>query len=172
MSIGKATLKILRAELPITDRPFADIARRLGMEEKELLATLRAYKRAGLIRRFGAVLDHRRLGRAANALVAWKVGRGKIRRAARAFSGIPDVSHCYERTPCPSWPYTLYTMVHARSRGECRSLVRRMARIAGVDDYRVLLTRKELKKSRLDPAALYRSRSRRERAISRSGSAL
>jgi len=171
MNIGRDMLRALGAKLPITERPFDRAARRLGICEREFLSLLRAARKAGLIRRYGALLDHRKLGPAANALVAWRAEGSRLRHAARVFAEFPDVSHCYERATRPRWPYALYTMVHARSGRELRSRVTRMAREAGLTEYRMMPTVRELKKSSLDPAALYRSRSIRERAISRRGSA-
>jgi hypothetical protein len=60
------------------------------------------------------------------------------------------VTHCYFRHTYPSWPYNMYTMLHARSDRECRRLIRQLAEVSGVRDYKVLDTIKEFKKTKTD----------------------
>ena len=57
------------------------------------------------------------------------------------------VSHCYHRPAAPGFPYNLYTMVHGRDEDECRRLVDEMSREAGVDEYQMLFSQRELKKT-------------------------
>ncbi|MDD5556966.1 MAG: hypothetical protein PHN82_06930 [bacterium] len=143
------TLRVLSATIPVAPAPFRLLAERLGTGEGEIRAILRRRLADGTIRRFGAVLDHRRIGHRANALVAWRIERRMLPRAARRLAAFPAVTHCVERTPRPGWPYSLYTMVHAADRESCRRLVRRMAAAAGTADCAVLFTAAELKKTRL-----------------------
>ncbi|MDD5730117.1 MAG: hypothetical protein PHN57_03200 [Candidatus Omnitrophica bacterium] len=138
------------APLEISSRPFARFAGRLGMNEKELLSLLRRAKKRGLIRRVAAVVDNRKLGFSENSLVAWQVGRENLYQALRRCKRLPCVSHCYLRRSYPHWPYNLYTMVHARSKKEFSVLLKRMSRAIKFQDYSVLRTVRELKKSPLN----------------------
>ena len=149
MNIDNSILSALGDPLPIVSDPFRHAARRAGMKEQSLLTLLRRGQKAGIIRRIGAVLDHRKVGLKANALVAWNVPKVRLREAGRHLSRYPQVSHCYARRASPLWPYRLYTMVHARSRKECFALVRKMSRSSRVPDYQVLFTVRELKKERV-----------------------
>ena len=72
----------------------------------------------GVVRRFGAVVNHLNLGYRANALVAWQVAEDCLDAAGMVLANSSTVSHCYARTTVSDWPYNLYAMVHARSRPE------------------------------------------------------
>ncbi len=48
------------------------------------------------------------------------------------------------------WPYNLYTMFHASDKKEVESLVHRVAKDAGVKEYRILYTVKEWKKKSME----------------------
>jgi DNA-binding Lrp family transcriptional regulator len=106
----------------------------------------------GLIRRFGAVLDHYKIGFRANALVAWQVQTGNIEHAAKAMAALANISHCYLRKPQPLWPYNLYTMIHAADRRSCRAILKLILQQLGntIVSTRVLFTVRELKKARFN----------------------
>ena len=115
------------------------------------LTRLREMVADGTIRRFGAVVNHRGIGYAANALTAWRVPAAAIDRVGEAFAGSPSVSHCYARAMRPGWPYGLYAMVHARSRDELLGIVRGLGETAGAIvgatvERRLLETVRECKK--------------------------
>jgi len=150
MNANKMILTALGDPLPIVSAPFRHAARRAGMKEQSLLALLRRGKKEGIIRRIGAVLEHRKIGLKANALVAWNVPKERLREAGRNLSRYPQVSHCYARRISSTWPYRLYTMVHARSKIGCLALVRKMAHSSRVPDYQVFFTLKELKKEKMN----------------------
>ncbi|MBQ6141317.1 MAG: radical SAM protein [Kiritimatiellae bacterium] len=79
-------------------------------------ARLRELASKRVIRRFGAFLDHNAAGFVANALTVWDVEDGEVDALGEAFAGRPFASHCVRRTAAPGWPYSLYAMIHARSR--------------------------------------------------------
>ncbi len=143
----KRVIRELGDDLPLESRPFAAMAHRLGVTEEKLLDTIRDLRRRGLLRRFGAALRHQRVGYGGNALVAWVVPPDRIEEVGRAVAAYPEVTHCYQRAPAPGWPYNLYSMVHRRSETECRELVRRISAAIGVEDYIVLFSTAELKRS-------------------------
>jgi DNA-binding Lrp family transcriptional regulator len=80
-------------------------------------------------------------------MVAWRVEDERIDEVGALLAAQRRVSHCYWREPKESFPYNLYSMVHGRSEQECRELVARMAAEAGVDDYEMLFSLEELKKT-------------------------
>ena len=59
----------------------------------------------------------------------------------------PAVSHCYDRNTAPNWNYNLYTMIHAKSREECEQIVKSLADSTGIDQYQMLYSKKEWKKT-------------------------
>jgi len=56
---------------------------------------------------------------------------------------VRGVTLCYQRRPAPGvWPYTLYCMIHARSRDEAMAVLERASREVGLQDtpHRVLFS--------------------------------
>ncbi len=137
-------LRELERGLPLVPDPYAGIGRSLGLLEQEVIERVRYLKEAGIIRKFRARIDQRKLGITANALVAWRpAGDGHGERLA----SVPSVTHCYERRPVPGrWEYTYYTVHHGTSREEVLEQVRAVAEMSGCPDYTVLFSSREFKR--------------------------
>ena len=114
--------------LPLVPAPYAEVARSLGLDEREVVEKLREMLADGRIRRIGAVIRHRRLGYAANAMVVWDVPDERLAAIAPALARDAAVTLCYRRARAlPHWPYNLYCMVHGRSRERVLGEVARMS---------------------------------------------
>ncbi len=138
-------VKLLSSEgLPLVKRPFLEVAKKLGLSEREVLELLSDLKEKGIIRRFGATVRHDLSGYRGNAMVAWKVPEERVEEVGKLFAAKPFVTHCYLRETLPDWPFNLYTMVHASSKEECLKLVESMAKETGLAHYEVLFTVKEV----------------------------
>ena len=144
----------LNRPFPLTARPFRGAAYRLGTTEERVVSDIRYFLEAGLMRRFGLILGHTRVGLNANCMAAWRVPRSGAGRAGRIFAQAKEITHCYLRTAAPGWPYNIYTMVHCESRPACLRLLARLSRKTGVKDYKALFTVKEFKKTKADLAAV------------------
>jgi DNA-binding Lrp family transcriptional regulator len=145
--LEKAIIRELTGDLPVRSQPFAPMAQRLGISQKELLGLVRQLKEDGSIRRFGATIRHRNSGFSANAMVVWKVPEEKIDQAGRAMAGFKEVTHCYHRRPQRGWNYNLFTMVHGTSEEECRRIAEKISQATTISDYQLLFSRRELKKT-------------------------
>jgi DNA-binding Lrp family transcriptional regulator len=64
---------LIQGDIPITQRPYLELAQKLGISENTLLERLKDLCDKGVIRRFGATIYHQKSGFQANAMVAWKV---------------------------------------------------------------------------------------------------
>lgn len=95
-SFDKALLNIVQTDLPLSKRPFADLAVRLNAEEATVLERLRYLKDNGYIRRIGPFFDSSKLGYI-GTLVAVKVEPEKLAQVAQFINGYPGVTHNYER---------------------------------------------------------------------------
>jgi radical SAM protein with 4Fe4S-binding SPASM domain len=146
-SIERRVLTVLQDGLPVSRTPYADTARRAGVSTDDLLAVLREWRQTGTMRRIGAVLNHLQVGLAAGAMVVWKVEPTRVAQVGAVFAEFGEVSHAYERRTAPGWEYNLYTMMHGPTDEAVRETVQRMSRAAGVTEYLVLATRRELKKT-------------------------
>jgi DNA-binding Lrp family transcriptional regulator len=145
--LDQKVIRALQRDLEICPQPFLEIAAQLKIPEPELLAIIQSLMARGYIRRFGATLRHQQSGYEANALVAWVVPETNLKRIGLHLAGERAVSHCYARRPAPAWPYNLYTMVHGRTREECVRITSRLAAETGIDDYQILFSETELKKT-------------------------
>jgi DNA-binding Lrp family transcriptional regulator len=137
----------LQRDLEVTPRPFREVAEQLEVPEEELLAAIRSLMDQGYIRRFGATLRHQKSGYAANVLVVWRIPENDLTAIGKKLAAYREVSHCYARTPAPTWPYNLYTMIHGKTHEDCTRTASRMAADTGVADYQMLFSETELKKT-------------------------
>lgn len=107
-SFDKALLNILQTQLPMTKRPFADLAGVLGTEEAHVIQRLRELKEEGYLRRIGPFFDSVKLGYM-GTLIALKVKEGYMERVALAVNEYPGATHNYEREGEYNLWFTLLT---------------------------------------------------------------
>jgi DNA-binding Lrp family transcriptional regulator len=142
-----ALIRALQASLPIIERPYLEIAKRAGMTEDEVIARVREWLDAGVIRRFGARVKHQAIGYTANGMSVWDVPPDHVEAAGKYMASFPEVSHCYTRPRMPQWPYNLYAMIHGKQEQEVRSIAFDIAAHLHLTSYEVLFSTRELKKS-------------------------
>ncbi|MEA3279868.1 MAG: winged helix-turn-helix transcriptional regulator [Thermodesulfobacteriota bacterium] len=145
--LEKKILASIQGDIPITERPYLEIAEQLGISEDTFLKKLKDLCDRGVIRRFGATIRHQKSGFKANAMVAWKVEEKRIIEVGKKMASFREVSHCYRRNPNGNWPYNLYTMIHATDEEACRETARKISEAASVKTYTLLFSREELKKT-------------------------
>ena len=140
-------LKVAQEGIVLTRQPYQVLGDLMGMNEDEVLRRLKALQEEGIIRRFAATIGHRALGIVANAMIAWIAAPEDVKRAGEILASVEEVTHCYERATTEDWPYNLYTMVHSKSREDCLKTAARLSQLSGIDDYRVLFSESEYKKT-------------------------
>ncbi len=143
----RQVVRRLQANLSVSEDPFGVLAREIGLDAAELLALLKRWEQAGVIRRIGLVLRHRQLGFSANSMCVWAVSADRIGAAGESMARSPHVSHCYERPSFAAFPFNLYAMIHAKTRAEAVGLFERLGSEAGLSDGRMLWSVREFKKS-------------------------
>ena len=146
-NIEKKVIVAIQDDILVSETPYADIAEKLGIDEDRLLETLQSLCDRGIIRRYGATLRHQKTGFTANAMAAWQVEENRIEEVGKKMASFREVSHCYRRDPQKTWPYNLYTMIHANDEESCHATARMMAEVAGVENYTLLFSQRELKKT-------------------------
>jgi siroheme decarboxylase len=143
---------ILQRDLPLVQAPFDAWAAEAGVDPEALLEEARVFVRRGYMRRFAAVLNHRRAGFGANGMAVWRVPEERLEEVGPQMAAFKAVSHCYRRPVYPDWPYSIFTMVHARSREACEETIAAIAVETGFtapDERAVLYSTLEYKKIRL-----------------------
>jgi len=144
-----ATIRTVQEDLPLAPRPFAVQAEAIGVSEDELLAILASFKERKLMRRFAAVMNHRSAGFKANAMGVWAVPEEQLAEIGPRMAGFALVSHCYRRPTYEDWPYSVFTMVHGKNARECEQTIAAIQAETGVDEYALLWSVKEYKKTRV-----------------------
>ncbi|WP_370402724.1 siroheme decarboxylase subunit beta [Sulfitobacter sp. JB4-11] len=115
----RAIMQALSEGMSPTACPFAELADRLDLTEAAVIDRVRVLAEAGILSRIGVIVRHRALGWRANAMCVFVVPPEEIEACGRALTAVQGVTLCYERRPEPDvWPYTLYCMIHGRSRAE------------------------------------------------------
>lgn len=145
--IEKKVILGLQRDLPVSPRPFLEIAQELGLEEEVLAGIIQKLINQGYIRRFGATIRHRISGFQANAMAAWAVPEDKVARVGAQMAAVREVTHCYERQVSGDWPYNVFSMIHAKTQEECEAIARRMSGATGIQEYVLLFSDAELKKT-------------------------
>ncbi len=145
----KAAILALQEDLAIEAEPFDAVAARHGLTVERMLASGEELRASGVMRRYAAVLRHRKVGFAVNCMTVWSVPGDRADEAGAALAGFREVTHCYLRPAWPDWPYNLYAMIHCRSEGECSALVEKMKAAAGIEEVLEVYSTKEYKKVRL-----------------------
>ncbi len=139
----------LQQDLPLVPAPFTALAAQLGMDEEYFLAQCQSLLQCGIIRRFGAAVNHRKVGFKANAMTCWVAPPDTVNVAGRKLALLREVSHCYERKTNPLWQYNLFAMIHGHSREVCQEVADKVSRETGLMDYVLLYSTKEFKKMRV-----------------------
>lgn len=137
----------LQDDLPLVPEPYKAIATDIGITEKELLEYIKELKDNKTLRRIGAVLNHRSVGFLANAMVVWLVPTERIKEVTDIMISFPQVSHCYEREVLNNWRFNIYTMIHSVSFDLCDDIIKKISQMTHINNYEVLYSTKELKKS-------------------------
>lgn len=121
--------------LPLRPRPFAEVGRRLGWSEADVLARLGGLVEAGIVSRLGCILRHRALGFTANAMVAWDVADERVDEAGLRVARHANVTLCYRRSRRrPVWPYNLFAMIHGHARPGVEAAIAALSAEAGLSD--------------------------------------
>jgi DNA-binding Lrp family transcriptional regulator len=138
-SLGAAERRLVTAlehGLPLVADPYAELGRRIGMQEAEVIGALRGWLESGVARRLGTVVRHRPLGYRANAMVVWDVPDAEVSAAGRRAAAHPAVTLCYRRARrLPEWRYNLYCMVHGKERARVAQAIEDVTRAAGLAAY-------------------------------------
>lgn len=145
----RLVIRALQQDLPLVPSPFAEMAARAGMSADSFIAACRALERRGIMRRFGASVNHRRAGFEGNGMACWVVPPGRVLAVGQGLASLPEVSHCYERETNPLWRHNMFAMIHGRSRQACQRVAARATRQMGLAEPIVLFSTKEFKKERV-----------------------
>ena len=89
-------LEVLQNAFPLSCRPYAVLAEKVGISEDELWGRIEKLLDDGVVRRIGASLDSRKLG-FSSTLAAVSVPPEQVERAAEVIEKLVEVTHSYQR---------------------------------------------------------------------------
>ena len=95
-AIDRRIINELHGGFPLSARPYAAVAARLGLDEDELIERLEALLDARVLSRFGPLFDADRLG-GGLTLAAMQVPEERFEAVAEIVNGFPEVAHNYAR---------------------------------------------------------------------------
>ena len=115
--IDKKLIAAIQNGLPISERPYVEIAKKLGLSEEDVIRRISLLLNKGLLKRFGVVVRHHELGYRENAMIVWDIPDEQVHAVAAIMKAYPFVTLCYRRArQLPDWSYNLYCMIHGKSR--------------------------------------------------------
>ncbi|MEN8303694.1 MAG: Lrp/AsnC family transcriptional regulator [Campylobacterota bacterium] len=137
-------------DIEIVSEPFKKIIDELNISYETFFGILKELQEAGYMRRFASILNHRKAGFNANAMVVWDVDEAKGEEIGANAAAFSAVSHCYLRPKYPNWPYNLFTMVHGKTREETNGIIADMEKEIESKSHRPLYSSREFKKVRIE----------------------
>ncbi len=144
-------VKLAQRDIEIVSEPFKQTVEKLNMDYDTFFAALEEFKEAGVMRRFASILNHRKAGFNANAMVVWDIEEGeKGKEIGDAVAKYSAVSHCYLRPKYPNWQYNLFSMIHGKTKEDTQSVIDSIANEIEYKSCMPLYSSREFKKVRID----------------------
>jgi DNA-binding Lrp family transcriptional regulator len=94
--IDKKILHRLQTNLPLTHRPFLDLAKELGLDEDLIIEKIKSMIENKYVRRIAPIINTQAIGNSAT-LAAMQVSEDKIEEVSQIINGYSGVSHNYLR---------------------------------------------------------------------------
>lgn len=95
-NLDKQILEAIQGNFPLCERPYDEIAEKLGISVDDLFCKVRGMLDSGVIRRVGVSLDSRKLGYS-STLAAVRVKAELVEHAADVIGDYREVTHSYLR---------------------------------------------------------------------------
>ncbi len=140
----------IQYDIEFVSEPFKQIVDDLDISYERLFEILQELQASGIMRRFASILNHRKAGFNANAMVVWDVDEVKGEEIGEQAATFSAVSHCYLRPKYPNWQYNLFTMVHGKTTEETNGIIKEMSEEIESKSYMPLYSSREFKKVRIE----------------------
>jgi DNA-binding Lrp family transcriptional regulator len=142
--LDRAILNEIQSHFPLVPRPYAEMGKRVGATEEQVLARVQALHDAGIIRRIGANFTSRKLGYT-STLCAARVPPENLERFATVVNRYPGVTHNYLR----KHRYNVWFTLIAESPERLDEILEKIRENSGVSEI-LSLPAKEVFKIRVD----------------------
>ena len=128
MNSGEELMKKMQHGFPLTRYPLRSIAKKSGLNERELIKKIRRWISKGLVRYLGITFDTRKLG-VASTLIAMAVDKASLKKVVSCINGYPQVTHNYLRDDDE---YNLWFTLSASSGKELNKLKQKIKTETGI----------------------------------------
>jgi DNA-binding Lrp family transcriptional regulator len=125
--VDRRLIDRLHGELPLTERPFADIGQEFGISEDEVIERLRRMLAHGTLTRFGPLFQIERAG-GLFVLAALEVPEADFARITALVNGLPEVAHNYRR----EHRLNMWFVVAAESHAAAQAALDRVGQLTGL----------------------------------------
>jgi DNA-binding Lrp family transcriptional regulator len=125
--IDRRLIDRLHGELPLTERPFADIGQEFGISEDEVIERLRRMLAHGTLTRFGPLFQIERAG-GLFVLAALEVPEADFARITALVNALPEVAHNYRR----EHRLNMWFVVAAESHAAAQAALDRVGQLTGL----------------------------------------
>lgn len=147
-SSDEQLIEAIQLGLPLVNKPYAEVAGRIGTNESVVIDSIRNLQTRGAIKRFGVVVRHRELGYRANAMLVWDVPDAATDDLGQRLGELDCVTLCYQRPRrLPHWRYNLFCMIHGQDRDQVLNCIEEI--VEGLDlralQYEVLFSKRRFK---------------------------
>lgn len=128
--IDKKLINAVQEDFPLAQRPFAELAERVGLKEKETIERLKRLKKRGVIRRVGAIFSPENLEMVAT-LVAMHIPEAEqIEKLAKIINEFEEVTHNYWREHF----YNLWFTIAAPDNESLQKIIGAIKRKTGIKE--------------------------------------
>jgi DNA-binding Lrp family transcriptional regulator len=127
--LDRAILNEIQSHFPIDSRPYAEVGRRVGASEEEVLTRVTAMAEGGIIRRLGANFTSRKLGYT-STLCAARVAPESLDHFVDVVNRYPGVTHNYLRRH----RYNVWFTLIAESEVRLNQILEEISAASGVEE--------------------------------------
>ena len=120
-------LERLHGDLPLTERPFADVAAEFGWTEEYVIGRLSALLESGMLTRFGPLFQIERAG-GLFVLAAMAVPEERYQAVTAQVNAHPEIAHNYRRAHALNMWFVLGTETPA----QCAAAITRIEAETGL----------------------------------------
>ena len=151
----QALITLIQTGLPLTATPYADLGKKLNLDEEDVIQRINHLNEINVIKRFGVVVRHHELGYQANAMTVWNIPDETVSELGKCMGQFDFVTLCYRRPRrLPDWPYNLFTMIHGKDRDDVLANIQLLAESCQLEEkeHKVLFSTRRFKQR----GAIYR----------------
>lgn len=151
----QALITLMQRGLPLSPTPYAELGKKLQLDEDEVIQRIQKLDDENVIKRLGVVVRHHELGYKANAMTVWNIPDELVSELGTCMGQFDFVTLCYRRPRrLPEWPYNLFTMIHGKDREDVLANIALLAKRCNLDEaeHKVLFSTRRFKQR----GAIYR----------------